>query len=516
MISKTILVGIDGGTWNILKPLIAEGALPHFEEIVRDGVSGVLRSTIPYTTLPGWTSMFTGVNPGKHGIIENVIRINNEFVICNSMYRMVKTVWQFLHDHGYSSTVVNDPVTYPPDKIGIHVTGLLTPGASKNYVMPSNLTDVIEKVSDGYTPDIQHNYYDNLRKNREVAFKQVKDYGLKIAKVGMHLLKNYSWDMAAVIFTSTDRMQHFFWHQPDYLRRHYQEIDSYLGDFMNLASTEQANVIIASDHGFTGVKEFFFINALLYRKGLLKPLKEGVLTSGMRRAGITRASVVNLLRKNLPLYRIIRRLTPRSLKKSLPLSERMKIDHYSSKIYAFTNLGLFINSIDEKELEALLKEISTVQSSDGIPFIKEILRRDEVIWGPYAERAPDIIILPNSGYKVRNELYLDARLSSKPYYADYGITFTGEHEIDGILMAIGPDMARGKQIETKRVWDIAPTLLHMADLPIPDYFDGKVIKDIFRNSSPLYTKTISITRRSMREELRDKIKTLKGLGRLGT
>ncbi|GBC70062.1 hypothetical protein HRbin01_01770 [archaeon HR01] len=509
MVVKTLLFGIDGGTWSVIRPLIEDGALPHFGEVVSDGVSGILKSSIPYTTLPGWTSMFTGVNPGKHGIIENIIRVNGEFVICNSSYRMVETIWQTLYRKGYGTIVVNDPATYPPDNIGIHITGLLTPWTAQDYVHPINLKKEIEQVSGGYIPDIQTSYYANLRKDKDVAFRQVSEYAQKIKRVGIHLLQNYEWKMAAVIFTSTDRLQHFYWNQTEYIRRHYTEIDSYLGEFMNLASKEQANILITSDHGFTHVKEFFYVNAFLHNKGLLKPMKEGLATSSMRRMGVTRSRIVEMLRKHKTLYRLAKRLAPAKLKKSVPLSDRLRVNPRDSKVYAITNLGLFVNSLSGEELSSLLRELASVKSSDGVPFIKEVFPRDEVIWGPYADRAPDIVILPNEGYKIRNELYLDMRLTSKPYYADYDITPTGEHAIDGIILAHGPDIAKGRQIETKRIWDIAPTILHMAGLAIPDYFDGRVIKDLYATGSPLYSRTVSVVRRGARERILDRIREIK-------
>ncbi|RLI96080.1 MAG: hypothetical protein DRO99_05045, partial [Candidatus Aenigmatarchaeota archaeon] len=53
---------------------------------------------------------------------------------------------------------------------------------------------------------------------------------------------------------------------------------------------------------------------------------------------------------------------------------------------------------------------------------------------------------------------------------------------NGIFIAHGPDIAVGKEIANARITDIAPTVLHMFSLPIPDDMDGKVL-DIFRKGS---------------------------------
>ncbi|HLG36987.1 MAG TPA: alkaline phosphatase family protein, partial [Nitrososphaera sp.] len=64
---KMVLFGVDGATWTLFSKFIADGDLPNFERVVKGGAHGTLMSTVPAVTVPSWTSMFTGVNPGKHG-----------------------------------------------------------------------------------------------------------------------------------------------------------------------------------------------------------------------------------------------------------------------------------------------------------------------------------------------------------------------------------------------------------------------------------------------------------------
>ena len=507
---KTLFIGIDGGTWNILEPLIRDGKLKRFKEMVENGAYGTLRSTIPYTTLAGWTSTFTGVNPGKHGLIDNMIYEGGEFRLANSSYRMVPTIWNLMSNKGVKITLVNDPVTYPPEPIGIHITGLLTPFTSNNYTHPPTLKKEIDKIANGYIPDIQRDYYETLSKDLEQAFKMVEDYSNKINRVGKYLLKNYEWNLGCVIFTSTDRLQHFFWHKKQYIYNHYRTIDSYLKEYLDMASEEEANIIITSDHGFTEVHTFFYINAWLYRKGLVLPRREAKITHELRRWGITRSSVIKTLRKSRLLYKIMKTLTPKRVKRLLPLAERLQIDYEKSKIYAVTNLGLFINKEDSENinLKELLREIKSLKDEEGQPLIEDVITREELYTGKYSYRAPHIIILPKKGYKVRSELFTDFRLYSQPYYADYNIKPTGEHAIEGILIVYGPDIAH-REVNQKIVWDIAPTILHIHGQPIPDYFDGQVIKEIFKESSEIKTRKIKIMKTSAKTIMKKRISWIK-------
>jgi len=67
---KLVIIGIDGGTYSIIDPLIEKGALPNLRRLIKSGVKGILKSTYPPLTAPAWVSFMTGENPGKHGFFD--------------------------------------------------------------------------------------------------------------------------------------------------------------------------------------------------------------------------------------------------------------------------------------------------------------------------------------------------------------------------------------------------------------------------------------------------------------
>ena len=67
---KVLIIGIDGGTWNILTPAIEQGFMPNLKEIVDSGASGILESTMPAITPAAWGSFQTGVNCGRNGVFD--------------------------------------------------------------------------------------------------------------------------------------------------------------------------------------------------------------------------------------------------------------------------------------------------------------------------------------------------------------------------------------------------------------------------------------------------------------
>src|SRR3990172_13336252 len=117
--TKMLIVGWDGATFDIIKPLVDKGKLPNIATLMRSGVWGRLDSTIPPLTPVAWTSMSTGVNPGKHGIYDAMIynQENHKVSFVNATLRKVKPIWSILSERNKNVGVINVPMTYPPDEV---------------------------------------------------------------------------------------------------------------------------------------------------------------------------------------------------------------------------------------------------------------------------------------------------------------------------------------------------------------------------------------------------------------
>jgi predicted AlkP superfamily phosphohydrolase/phosphomutase len=65
---ETLVVGLDGACREVLDPLFAADATPTPERVFRAGTAGPLTSQVPPWTTSAWPSLYTGTNPGKHGV----------------------------------------------------------------------------------------------------------------------------------------------------------------------------------------------------------------------------------------------------------------------------------------------------------------------------------------------------------------------------------------------------------------------------------------------------------------
>jgi predicted AlkP superfamily phosphohydrolase/phosphomutase len=480
-LKKMILIGVDGADWRLIEPWIEDGYLENFSESVKSGAKETLMSTIPPFTLPAWTSIFTGVNPGKHGITDNLIRIGKELIPASSHYRRVPLLWKVLGRHGLKSIVLNDPATYPPEPInGVMVTGFLTPPNSNSYTFPPEMKDEVDKASGGYMPE-----YDKfIAKNKEKAYNYIKLFAQKTASLALHMIKNHEWDIFNVTFTSTDRLQHFYWQDKHLLREHYNWLDSIIGELLNIASHEEANIIIVSDHGFTPIYKSVYINTMLAEEGFIR-VKEGKLYTFMNRIGLNKENLIDFL-QFLKIHNVISNFFPENLKQILPLPSKSSKTVSSQPIAKLqTGAGIFIEQTLCKNYEVIrnfiINKLLSLTDNDK-KVIARVYKREHILWGPFIHRAPDLIVIPNEGYYLSTEI--KDKIFGRPIQSTSNILRTGDHRIQGIFIAHGPDITRGVQLkEPLFTWDVAPLILHMLGLPIPSYMDGCVRKEIFREGS---------------------------------
>jgi predicted AlkP superfamily phosphohydrolase/phosphomutase len=494
---KLILFGVDGATWTLFDKFIANGDLPNFEHVVKNGSHGTLMSTVPAVTVPSWTSMFTGVNPGKHGITDFILNIDGKFSFGTSNFRRVDTIWQIMSKHSAKPIVVNEPATFPPDKIdGIMTTGLMTPPGS-TYVHPQELKGELERVTGGYWTDLPLDYYMTVNKDDEKAYSMIEEFANKTSKVGLHLANNYDWDALAVIFVSTDKIQHTLWHKPEYIRRHYIQMDGLLGQYLNLAAKEDANLLIASDHGFGPLKQTFYINSWLSHIGLQKRKTNFIALATKLGITPTRAAVM-LKRVHLYDY-VLRSLIKSNVIVDAAFQYDRPIDMDSSVAFSKAE-GIFINrqvagENYENAREDIIKKLEKVVDDDGNPVVMKVHRREDVLKGEFIDRAPDILFTLHDGYCPT--YYSDGPDSG--YIGDDkggykgGTANTGIHRPEGIFMSYGPDVRRHVLENPRTVWDVAPTILHIMNLPVPSYMDGVVMKEIFRSESGMAVREVKKT-----------------------
>ena len=81
------------------------------------------------------------------------------------------------------------------------------------------------------------------------------------------------------------------------------------------------------------------------------------------------------------------------------------------------------------------------------------------------------------------------------------------HSLDGIFMAYGKDIKKEYTTQGANIVDVAPTILHKLGVPIPKDMDGKVLQNIFVDSSELQKKEIVFETENNTEKEKDLLKS---------
>src|SRR6056297_2082209 len=117
--TKTLVVGLDGASWELLDPWIEAGELPNLAALRETGIWAGTRSCLPPVTFPNWKCYSSGKDPGGFGVFwfENVDLAAGEINVMNGGDYDTAELWDYLNDEGQSAGVVNMPTMYPPRDI---------------------------------------------------------------------------------------------------------------------------------------------------------------------------------------------------------------------------------------------------------------------------------------------------------------------------------------------------------------------------------------------------------------
>ena len=117
-------LGLDWASIEIIIRIMGRVRLENFERLLGEGKAAPLASDYPYVTAPAWTSIFSGVNPGKHGIFD-LLNFGPEGVTAPNMRSCeVPFLWDYLTWANRSVLALGIPAIHPaPPVNGVFVTG---------------------------------------------------------------------------------------------------------------------------------------------------------------------------------------------------------------------------------------------------------------------------------------------------------------------------------------------------------------------------------------------------------
>jgi predicted AlkP superfamily phosphohydrolase/phosphomutase len=130
-------------------------------------------------------------------------------------------------------------------------------------------------------------------------------------------------------------------------------------------------------------------------------------------------------------------------------------------------------TVDPAEFEASRDKVMDALASFVDPVtekhpVANVLRREEVFGGKYADTAPDILLEPAPRYSLTH-----ARTHVED--ADW---LSGDHRMDGVIAAAGPRVRPDAFAEAALLIDVAPTILAALGVPASVKHDGQVLRAV--------------------------------------
>jgi len=534
---KVCILGLDGATWDLLMPWIEEGKLPTFSMLVKAGVWGKLESTVPPVTSPAWVSLATGMNPGKLGIFDFLSRKDYSYKAyrtTSSAFRR-QAIWDYLAaDNRRKVGIVNYAMLSPYEINGFIVSNTIF-HRTGDTTFPSALKEELDQICDGYQDYIAYQE------------KEYNDTGLFLKDVNNVLDKQFAairylmeqpCDFFIWVLSATDWVQHLMWkyidashplHNPEEsaeyrlkLLEFWQRIDDFLRQAIE--KNRESNFLIVSDHGFGPQDECFNLAKWLEMKGYLRRSRGGKIFTGAKNSimSLLNAMVKTALGKKVP------RTFAKKVSSTFEVDITDEIDFARSKVYVLGHTipfgAIYINlegrepqgCVKKEEYEILkaqiIDELKNLSVDIGKDVEVQIFSPEELYWGPYVTMAPDIIFtIDNWRCSVIERRFDGPLFKNEPFSNRH----TGAHRMNGIFLAYGPEINDGgAELSGLTLYDIAPTVLHMFGVPIPNDVDGRVLSEIFRSDSEIAKRPLRYVDAGEVGRLKSRIIQLRKSGRL--
>ncbi|ADI32605.1 alkaline phosphatase family protein [Staphylothermus hellenicus] len=402
---KLAVLGLDGMSREILLYGVEKGYMPTLKRLIDKGM--VLRDMdcIPPVTLPSWTSIMTGVNPGKHGIFDFF------------KYRVVS------ENKWVAELVTANELEHPR----IHETIGLLNGKTRMFLLniipgypliPVRNAEILQigffapKILSS-PPSLLNEYSDYIEAVNTVKFHktiecEALDKGRELLEVYHGIIekalrKNYDFYWFATPFP--DSLLHkcqIAAKKLSMLNKIYSEIDKIIKDIISATG----NIVIVSDHGFKYYRGRIYVNRILYEESFItKPLtskESGSVDTADKSRDTKMFHVKGTLYKIAssellrPFSRALLRITRKLFSKlgyNLELEYETGID--------FTRSKAFIPA-DKATAPPRFYIVLNDKSPETINKLKMALRKynitvkhpQEVFEGPYVNRAPGLVIIP--------------------------------------------------------------------------------------------------------------------------
>lgn len=394
------LLGIDGLPRWMWQQFANSGVMPHSQQLLKTGTLVPMKSALPEVSSAAWASIVTGENSGGHNVFGFTDLIDGSYTLGFTSSRTFRSKPFWAREGAGPSLILNVPQTYPAQPMpGMLVSGFVALDL-KRAVHPPEQLAWLESI--GYAVDADMSL---VEKGKQKFVDELHRVMAARCQALHHHWNREPWQNIMFVFTGTDRLNHYLWedyedttspfHQTflDY----YHEVDHQIGRILERLD-DDVTLAAVSDHGFARQRMSVNLNCLLAENGFLR-LKES-----------QRPSYIDML----------------------PETKAFAMD--PGRIYLHRQGRYPGGTVAADEAESLMQQLTTFfqnASVNGQPIASEVIRGKDVYSGPFAHRAPDLIVMAAkdialSGRVNLSELVETTRINGKHTYEESSFFVRGE------------------------------------------------------------------------------------------
>lgn len=453
---KTIMVILDGLDYEYIERNLER--FTFFRELYTNHRLCPLESVVPADSIPSWTTIYTGLNPAEHGVLESIDYLDFKNKVKGD-YSVIQghSFWDVLCKEGKRVFVFNPFMAYPAwDVNGLMICGPVFEGGD----VSTNHPEQVDLIS---LPDIggmveqptKQGMFEFYKKTMELSQRQFDTFN-------QYFIKE-SYDFAFLGITTPDRMQHFLWryNDPDdvtYPCRNnplrgsilsmYQLMEKNVQKIMNNYGKEY-NIVVISDHGHgRRCEKTFYINQWLIDQGFIKDKSK-------------KKRFIEYIKNSL--FKIMARLgcvhSGVRFFKKFKFAHRVKNADYvfsddKGKVYVpkFDGTNPFGGIMVYREKFASSEEYEATRQKiiDGLLTVNDhgrsvmiwVKRREDIYAGAKVKNYPDIV------YRMLPEYGVDRGLYGKRWFGINAMheIISGGHQFLGIIMGNREDVKDVKSV----------------------------------------------------------------------
>ncbi|HKG62264.1 MAG TPA: alkaline phosphatase family protein [Pyrinomonadaceae bacterium] len=503
--SRQLVVGIDAMEWSLVEKWANEGKLPTFRRLIEQGARAELTTTAAQLPDTVWACIYTGTNPGKFEKFFYVQYDARKMGLRNVPDDEIRRTpfWDYMSAAGLRVGIA-DVAKFPLSKSingfqftnwGAHATKTARTSFPATLIQQVDARFGKHPVGDCDKFDAKP---ESLRELRRRVVDGVRAHG----EVFRWLMREQQWDLFFAGFSAAHCIGHHFWHGVDPSHPRHEEsirdgfaetmeqvygaIDREIGEMLALVDPD-TRVMVVSGHGMGPIFHASWnLPEMLDLWGYgTKPASRVAAADKPNKAKVNPWRILKMIVPGPVQYAIKNRLPQFAQDQLLFLWYRGGKNWKGCRAFAIPNndsVGAIRVSVkgrdrggvvDPDDYQRVCRGIADAlyelrDKEGGRQLVKKVTLTHETFHGPFLEQLPDLTVLWDQSF-AWDTVY-------SPRFGTLQIkqqdARTGGHSSHGFVLMTGADIPAGVELPRSSIYDIAPTVLQAANVPIPEDMDG--------------------------------------------